>query len=73
MKMLRIILAIIVAALGSYGLLSGTDGIIMPSLLLVMALMLIVMGINEFKKQKSTSFNLFLAAGFGIFVAIYIY
>ncbi|MGY0692354.1 DUF3953 domain-containing protein [Virgibacillus sp. FSP13] len=71
MKILRIILTIIVIALSSYGLLTGTTGIILPYVLLLMGLMLIVMGITEFQKQKTTSFTLFLASGFSIFVAIY--
>ena len=72
MKILRTFLVITAIALSSYGLITGTNGIIVPYLLLLMGLMLIVMGITEFQKRKADAFNLFLAAGFVLFVGVYI-
>ncbi|WP_269053269.1 DUF3953 domain-containing protein [Sporosarcina sp. G11-34] len=46
--------------------------VIAPYLSLVMGIMLIVMGITEFQKRKANAFNLFLAAGFVLFVGVYI-
>ena len=71
MKVLRIILAIVVIALSSYGLITGTTGVIIPYVLLSIGLMLLVTGVTEFQKRKPTAFTLFLAAVFSLFVAIY--
>lgn len=72
MKILRINLTIIIVALSVYGLTTGTSGVIMPYVLLLAGLMLLVMGIIEFQKRKATAFTIFLAAGFSLFVGIYI-
>ncbi|XKF65230.1 DUF3953 domain-containing protein [Virgibacillus necropolis] len=70
-KILRITSAIVVVALSSYGLITGTTGIILPYVLLLMGLMLLVVGGTEFQKRKPTAFTIFLAAGFSLFVGIY--
>ena len=71
MKILRIILAVVVIALSSYGLITGTTGVIIPYVLLSVGLMLLVTGGIEFQKRKPTAFTLFLASVFSLFVAIY--
>ncbi|HLR67586.1 MAG TPA: DUF3953 domain-containing protein [Virgibacillus sp.] len=71
MKILRVTLAIVVIALSSYGLITGTTRIIIPYVLLLMGLMLLGMGVTEFQKRKPTAFTIFLAAGFSLFVGIY--
>ncbi|PIC67623.1 hypothetical protein CSV71_10435 [Sporosarcina sp. P21c] len=72
MKILRIIFMVMGIALVGYGWKTGTIGVIMPYLLLVMGLNFIVMGITEFQKRKANAFNLFLTAGFVLFVGVYI-
>ncbi|WP_431803571.1 DUF3953 domain-containing protein [Halobacillus andaensis] len=71
MKILRIILAIIVVASSSYGLITGTIGIVLPYVLLLVGGMLLLMGVNEFQKRKPIAFTSFLAAGFSFFVGFY--
>ncbi|MDP4552798.1 DUF3953 domain-containing protein [Alkalihalobacillus macyae] len=71
MKILRISLAIIVVALASYGLITGTSGIILPYLMLLMGGMYLVIGVTEFQKRKPVAFTSFLVAGFSFFVGIY--
>ncbi|WP_099157782.1 DUF3953 domain-containing protein [Virgibacillus ndiopensis] len=72
MKILRIILSIIVVALSSYGLLTGTSGVIMPYALLLLGIMLLIIGITEFQeKRKATAITLFFVTGFSLFVSIY--
>lgn len=70
-KVLRITLAIVVIALSSYGLITGTTEIILPYVLLLMGLMFLVMGVTEFQKRKLTAFTIFLAAGFSFFAGVY--
>ncbi|WP_077595996.1 DUF3953 domain-containing protein [Oceanobacillus kimchii] len=70
MKILRIIFAIVIIALSSYGLITDTLGSILPYALLSMGLMLIVTGVVEFQKRKPVAFTTFLAAGFSLFVGI---
>ncbi|NEU31932.1 DUF3953 domain-containing protein [bacterium LRH843] len=61
MKILRLILAIIVAALSSYALITGITGTIIPYVLFFLALMLLVTGITELReKRKATAITLFL-------------
>ena len=71
MKILKIILATVGVAMSSYGLITGTTGIILPYVLLVMGGMLFVIGINEFQKRKPNAFTSLLAAGLIFFVAFY--
>ncbi|MFC7320576.1 DUF3953 domain-containing protein [Halobacillus campisalis] len=71
MKILRIILAVVVVVLSSYGLINGTTGIILPYVLLFVGGMLLVMGVNEFQKRKPIAFPSFLAAGFSFCVGFY--
>ncbi|MGP4078180.1 DUF3953 domain-containing protein [Halobacillus sp. K22] len=71
MKILRIILATIVVALCSYGLITGAAEIILPYVLLLMGGYLLIMGVTEFQKRKPIAFTSILAAGFSFFVGIY--
>ena len=72
MKILRHISAIIVVALSSYGLLTGTPGVIIPYALLFIGIMLLVNGITEFQKRNANAISSLLIAGFSFFVSIYI-
>lgn len=71
-KTLKIILIMAVISLASFGLITNTSSKVLPFLLLLMALMATVMGVTEFQKRKPASLGLFLAAGFALFVGIYI-
>ncbi|MFQ3544460.1 DUF3953 domain-containing protein [Halobacillus rhizosphaerae] len=71
MKILKIILATVGVAMSSYGLITGTIGIIVPYVLLAMGGMLLVTGVKEFQKRKPNAFTSLIAAGFIIFVAVY--
>ncbi|MFC7319984.1 DUF3953 domain-containing protein [Halobacillus campisalis] len=71
MKILRIILATVVVAMSSYGLITGKPGLIIPYVLLLLGGLLLVMGLIEFQKRKPIAFTSFLVAGFSIFVGIY--
>lgn len=71
MKVLRLVLAIIVVSLSSYGLITDTFEVIIPYILLFLGTMLFVTGIIEFKKRKPTAITLMLASGFSFFVTIY--
>lgn len=51
LKALTVILPIIVIVLAGYALMSGND-IIMPYMMLLVSVMLLVMGIDEIKKER---------------------
>ena len=71
LKILRLILALIVVALSSYALITGTSSrAIIPSILLFLGLMLLVTGITEFReKRKTTAITLFFVSGFNFYVS----
>lgn len=71
MKIIRIILATVLVVFCSYGLVTGTTGIMLPYLLLLMGGMFLIMGFIEFQKRKPVAFTSFLVAGFSFFVGIY--
>ncbi|RDW18729.1 hypothetical protein CWR48_10430 [Oceanobacillus arenosus] len=72
MKILRLILAIIVVAVSSYGLTTGNSEVLIPYALLFLGLMLLVTGITEFKeRRKANAIILFIVTGFSFFVAAY--
>lgn len=70
-KILRIIFAIVIITVVSYGLITDTLGILLPYALFLIGLMLTVMGVVEFQKRKPIAFTTFLAAGFCLFLWIY--
>lgn len=51
LKALTVVLPIIVIVLAGYALMSGND-IIMPYMMLLVSVMLLVMGIDEIKKER---------------------
>ncbi|MFD1337053.1 DUF3953 domain-containing protein [Oceanobacillus iheyensis] len=71
MRLLRIIFAVVIVALSSYGLITDTIGVILPYAFLLIGLLLIATGFVEFQKRKPVAFTTFLAAGFSLFVGIY--
>ncbi|BAC12613.1 hypothetical protein [Oceanobacillus iheyensis HTE831] len=71
MRLLRIIFAVVIVALTSYGLITDTIGVILPFALLLIGLLFIATGFVEFQKRKPVAFTTFLAAGFSLFVGIY--
>ncbi|WJY27332.1 DUF3953 domain-containing protein [Sporosarcina trichiuri] len=71
-KTLKIILILAVISLAGFGLITNTSSKVAPFLLLLTALMATVIGVIEFQKRKPSSLGLFLAAGFALFVGIYI-
>lgn len=71
MKILRTIIAIIVVALSSYCVFTGEYGA-MPYIQLLLGLMSLVWGIDEFQEnRKRIAIFLLLTAGFALFVGIY--
>lgn len=71
LKLLRFILAIVVVGLSGYGIMTGTNGVVMPFVLLILGIMLLVIGITEFQERKAAAITSFLVAGFSFFVSIY--
>lgn len=72
MKIISNILAIIVFALSCYSLLTREYGML-PYMLLLLGLMVLFTGIIEIRKKRKVSAIMnFIAAGFCLFVGIYL-
>lgn len=70
MKIIVAILAIIIASVSSYSLITG-EFVTLPYIQILLAAMLLFLGINELKeKRKTVAVFLFFAAAFSIFVNI---
>lgn len=71
MKIIRVILAIVVVSLSSYSVIIGEYGT-MPYIQLLLGMMFLVWGINEFQEnRKATAILLLLTSGFSLFVGVY--
>jgi hypothetical protein len=71
MKTVRLILAIIAVVLSSYGLLVGTPEAIMPYLMFLISIMMLVIGLEEFIRQRNAYGWLFVVIFlFSLYVSI---